>query len=87
MPDPQTALSLRKISSKACERVAHAAFKLARGRRKKVTAVHKANVLKVTDGFFLREIRRVAEHYRDVELEELIVDATAALLIRVAEEV
>ena len=82
MPDPQTALSLRKISSRACERVAHAAFKLARGRRKKVTAVHKANVLKVTDGFFLREIRRVAEHYRDVELEELIVDATAALLIR-----
>lgn len=82
MPDPQTALSLRKISSKACERVAHAAFRLARGRRKKVTAVHKANVLKVTDGFFLQEIRRVAERYPDVELEELIVDATAALLIR-----
>ena len=82
MPDAQTALSVRKISSKACERVAHAAFKLAEGRRGKVTAVHKANVLKISDGFFLQEIRRVAEQYPRVELEELIVDATAALLIR-----
>ncbi|HEV2594384.1 MAG TPA: isocitrate/isopropylmalate family dehydrogenase [Sphingomicrobium sp.] len=82
MPDAHTALSIRKISSNACERVAHAAFKLAEGRRKKVTAVHKANVLKITDGFFLREIRRVAKQYPQIELEELIVDATAALLIR-----
>lgn len=82
MPDPYTALSVRKISSKACERVAHAAFRLAQARRRKVTAVHKANVLKMTDGFFLKEIRRVGEQYPDVELEELIVDATAALLIR-----
>lgn len=82
MPDAHTALSVRKISSKACERVAHVAFKLAEKRRKKVTAVHKANVLKLSDGFFLGEIRRVAEHYPQVELEELIVDATAALLVR-----
>ena len=82
MPDAHTALSVRKISSKACQRVAHVAFKLAEGRRKKVTAVHKANVLKMSDGFFLQEIRGVAEQYPDVELEELIVDATAALLIR-----
>lgn len=85
MPDAHTALSVRKISSKACERVAHAAFRLAQKRRKKVSAVHKANVLKISDGFFLREIRRVAEQYPDVELEELIVDATAALLIRAPE--
>ena len=82
MPDAHTALSVRKISSKACERVAHAAFRLAERRRRKVTAVHKANVLKMSDGFFLQEIRRVAEEYPHVELEELIVDATAALLIR-----
>lgn len=82
MPDPHTALSVRKISSKACERVAHAAFRLAEKRRKKVTAVHKANVLKISDGFFLQEIRRVAMEYPHIELEELIVDATAALLIR-----
>lgn len=82
MPDAHTALSVRKISSRACERVAHAAFKLAERRRKKVTAVHKANVLKVTDGFFLREVRRVGEQYPNVDLDELIVDATAAMLIR-----
>jgi 3-isopropylmalate dehydrogenase len=82
MPDRSTALSIRKISSRACERVAHAAFRLAQRRRKKVTAVHKANVLKISDGFFLQEVRGVGEQYPDVELEELIVDATAALLIR-----
>ncbi|MEU8638072.1 isocitrate/isopropylmalate family dehydrogenase [Amycolatopsis sp. NPDC048633] len=82
MPDPDLALSVRKVSAKAAERVAVAAFDLARGRRRKVTAVHKANVLKLSDGLFLREVRKVAERYPDVELEELIVDATAALLIR-----
>jgi 3-isopropylmalate dehydrogenase len=82
MPDPDLALSVRKVSAKAAERVAVAAFELARGRRRKVTAVHKANVLKLSDGLFLREVRKVAERYPDVELEELIVDATAALLIR-----
>ena len=82
MPDPDLALSIRKISAKACERVAVAAFELARGRRRKVTAVHKANVVKLSDGLFLREVRAVARRYPDVELEELIVDAAAALLIR-----
>jgi 3-isopropylmalate dehydrogenase len=82
MPDPDSAFSIRKITAPACARVARAAFELARRRRRKVTAVHKANVLKLTDGLFLREVRRVAEDYPDVELEELIVDAAAALLIR-----
>lgn len=82
MPDPDMALSIRKITAKASSRVARMAFELARGRRKKVTAVHKANVVKMSDGLFLREVRRVAAEYPDVELEELIVDATAALLIR-----
>lgn len=82
MPDEGMALSIRKITAKASERVARTAFDLARGRRKKVTAVHKANVLKLSDGLFLQQVRRVAADYPDVELEELIVDATAALLIR-----
>ncbi len=82
MPDPDLALSVRKISARACERVAVAAFELARGRRRKVTAVHKANVLKLTDGLFLREVRAVAARYPDVELDEVIVDAAAALLVR-----
>ncbi|MEU0239058.1 isocitrate/isopropylmalate family dehydrogenase [Nocardiopsis sp. NPDC006198] len=82
MPDEDTAFSIRKVTAAASRRVARTAFELARGRRKKVTAVHKANVVKLSDGLFLREVRKVAEEYPDVELEELIVDAAAALLVR-----
>jgi len=82
MTDADTALSVRKITTAACRRVAHAAFDLARNRRRKVTAVHKANVLKMSDGLFLREVRAVGIHYPDVTLDEVIVDAAAALLIR-----
>jgi 3-isopropylmalate dehydrogenase len=82
MPDPDSAFAIRKITARACERVARAAFALARERRRKVTAVHKANVLKLTDGLFLREVRKVAGEFPDVTLDEVIVDAAAALLIR-----
>ncbi len=82
MPDPDSAFAIRKITARGCARVARAAFELARQRRGKVTAVHKANVVKLTDGLFLREVRKVAEEFADVELEELIVDAAAAALIR-----
>ncbi|WP_029138517.1 isocitrate/isopropylmalate dehydrogenase family protein [Nakamurella lactea] len=82
MPHQDLALAIRKISASASERIARTAFELATRRRRRVTAVHKANVLKLTDGLFLREVRRVAADYPEVELEELIVDATAALLIR-----
>src|ERR1700733_14736699 len=85
MPDADSAFSIRKITAKGSFRVARAAFLLARGRRRKVTAVHKANVVKLSDGLFLREVRKVAQEFPDVELEELIVDATAALLIRTPE--
>jgi isocitrate/isopropylmalate dehydrogenase len=81
-PDPDMAFSLRKITAKGSRRVARAAFELARRRRRKVTAVHKANVLRLTDGLFLREVRKVAMEFSDVALDELIVDAAAALLIR-----
>lgn len=82
MPTPDVALSIRKVSVAGSRRIAHAAFELARARRKKVTVVHKANVLKVTDGLFLREARSVGSEYPDVEIEEIIIDAMAALLIR-----
>ncbi|TNC50549.1 isocitrate/isopropylmalate dehydrogenase family protein [Rubellimicrobium rubrum] len=82
MPDPDMALSVRKITARASNRVARTAFELARGRRKKVTAVHKANVVKLSDGLFLREVRKVAQEFPEVQLEELIVDAAAAHLIR-----
>ncbi len=83
MPNPDTALAFRHISAKASRRIAKAAFELASRRsRRKVTAVHKANVLKLTDGLFLREVRAVAAEHPDVEFDEVIVDAAAALLIR-----
>jgi 3-isopropylmalate dehydrogenase len=82
MPDPDMALSIRKITAKGSARVARAAFELARRRNRKVTAVHKANVVKLSDGLFLREVRKVGEGYPDVSLDEVIVDAAAALLIR-----
>ncbi|OLT52710.1 3-isopropylmalate dehydrogenase [Corynebacterium sp. CNJ-954] len=82
MPDPDSAFSIRKITAHASQRVARTAFELASSRRKKVTAVHKANVLKLSDNLFLREVRKVATEFPDIELEELIVDAAAAHMIR-----
>ncbi len=82
MPTPDIAMSLRKITSQACERIARRAFELARKRRKLVTAVHKANVFRVTDGLFLRTTREVARAFPEVKLEEEIVDAMAAKLVR-----
>jgi len=82
MPTADLALSVRKISAAASRRIAVAAFELARTRRRKVTAVHKVNVLKVTEGLWLREVRAVASQYPDVTLEEQLVDSMAALLVR-----
>ncbi len=82
MPTPDLALSVRKISREGSMRIAEAAFWLAMQRRKKVTAVHKSNVLRVTEGLFLECVRAVATRYPDVAYEERIVDAMAALLVR-----
>src|SRR3546814_540443 len=82
MPDPDSAFSIRKITAPAVRRVARSACEIAMTRRKRLTAVHKANVLKLTDGLFLREVRAVAADYPEIELDEVIVDAAAALLIR-----
>jgi 3-isopropylmalate dehydrogenase len=82
MPTEDMALAVRRVTAKCCNRIARRAFECARGRRKKVTAVHKANVLRISDALFLREVRKVAQEFPDVQLEEVIVDAMAALLIR-----
>ena len=82
MPTEDVALSIRKVTARQCQRIAHVAFESAMKRRRKVTAVHKANVLRVSDGLFLREVRKVARGFPLVELEERIVDAMAALLLR-----
>lgn len=85
MPTEDVALAVRKITRKASIRIAETAFVLARQRRKKVTVVHKANVLRMSDGLFLACTREVAKGYPDVEYEEQIIDAMAALLVRQAE--
>jgi isocitrate/isopropylmalate dehydrogenase len=82
MPTEDIALAVRKVTARQCSRISRVAFEWARKRRKKVTAVHKANVLHISDGLFLREVRKVAKDYPDVELDEKIVDAMAALLVR-----
>lgn len=70
---------LRKITARASSAVARAAFNLALHRCKKVMAAHKTSVVTLFDGLFLREVRCVAADYHDVTLEEVIVDAAAAL--------
>jgi 3-isopropylmalate dehydrogenase len=82
MPTPDIALSVRKVTREASLRIAETAFMLARKRRKKVTVVHKANVLRVSDGLFLECVRSVAKGFPDVDYEERLVDAMAAYLVR-----
>lgn len=81
--EPDVAIALRKITAKGSARIAEAAFDLASRRpRAKVTTIHKANVLRVSDGLFLSEVRKVAACYPKVTHEELLVDAAAAHLVR-----
>jgi isocitrate/isopropylmalate dehydrogenase len=82
MPTADVALAVRKITRDASIRIAEAAFRLAMQRRKHVTVVHKANVLRVSDGLFLECTRAVAARYPQVRCEEKIIDAMAALLVR-----
>jgi isopropylmalate/isohomocitrate dehydrogenase-like protein len=78
---PDSAYTVRVITRKATERITRFAFELAIKRRKKVTIVTKANVLRLSDGLFLEVARKVAEDYPDVEVEEAFVDVTAMRLI------
>ncbi|MDB5808928.1 MAG: hypothetical protein JWN94_1050, partial [Betaproteobacteria bacterium] len=82
MPTEDMAISLRRVTAKCCNRIARRAFESAMTRRKHVTAVHKANVLRISDALFLREVRKVAAEFPQVTLDEKIVDAMAALLVR-----
>jgi len=82
MPTPDLALSLRKVTAAGSSRIARAAFDFAAARRRKVTAVHKVNVLKVSEGLFLREVRQVASEHPGVVYDEQLVDSMAALLVR-----
>lgn len=71
----ETGVSIKPISVSGTERIVRCAFDYARqNQRKKVTAVHKANIMKYSDGLFLSTARQVAEDYPDIEFEDRIVD-------------
>ncbi len=82
---PDVAISLRKVTRHASERIARRAFELAMTRDRRVTAVHKANVMKRSDGLFLDAVRTVARDFAQVTLDDVLVDAMAAWLVRAPE--
>jgi isocitrate dehydrogenase (NAD+) len=72
---PGVVESLKIITEKASTRVARFAFEFARKYgRKKIHAIHKANIMKLSDGLFLKSIRKVAPEYPEIEYKELIID-------------
>ena len=78
-----SAISIKPISTTGSRRIVEYAFEYARRcGRKKVTAVHKANIMKSTDGLFLRVAREVAANYPDIEFNDKIVDATCMGLVQ-----
>ncbi|MFD4368729.1 isocitrate/isopropylmalate dehydrogenase family protein [Rhodococcus sp. NPDC058521] len=82
MPTPDVAIAVGVVTRRACERIAHSAFALARTRNKHVTIVHKANVLSMSTGLFRDVCREVGEQYPDVRVDDEHVDAMTALLVR-----
>jgi 3-isopropylmalate dehydrogenase len=86
MISPDVAVVTGVFTKKAAERIAHAAFRTAMQRRRKVTIVHKANVIKLGYGLFLDTCREVGKQYPEVEIEDYHIDAMAAHLVRRAKD-
>ena len=82
MVNDDTAQSIKLISMDASLKICNFAFELARKeKRKKVTLTHKANIMKLSDGLFLRTGKEVAENYKDIQFEDIIVDAMAMKMV------
>ena len=80
---PDSGISIKPISVYATERIVRFAFEYARkNNRRKVTAVHKANIMKCSDGLFLEVSRNVAKRYPDIEFEDRIVDNMCMQLVQ-----
>lgn len=83
---PDSGISIKPISVSGSERIVKFAFDYARAnKRKKVTAVHKANIMKFTDGLFLEVAREVAKKYPDIEFDDRIVDNMSMQLVQFPE--
>ena len=81
--DPQAAISIKMITEEASRRIVTFAFEYARANgRRLVSAVHKANIMKFTDGLFLETARQVASEYPDVEFNDVIVDNMCMQLVQ-----
>jgi isocitrate dehydrogenase (NAD+) len=79
----ETGISIKPISISGTERIVRCAFDYAReNKRKKVTAVHKANIMKHSDGLYLATARKVAQAYTDIEFEDRIVDNMCMQLVQ-----
>ena len=82
MPTPDLALAVGRFTRSAATRIARVGFALARERRRRVTLVHKANVLALAYGLFLEGCRAVAADYPDVQVDDYHIDAMTAHLVR-----
>ncbi|MDP9364023.1 MAG: isocitrate/isopropylmalate dehydrogenase family protein [Chloroflexota bacterium] len=80
-PTEESAFSIRVITRRGSERVARAAFEAAMRRRKRVTAIHKRTVFKLTDGLFMGCVERIARDYPEVALDDYQVDTFAMHLV------
>lgn len=79
--------SIKIITREASERIASMAFSFAQKEgRKKVTCVHKANIMKLSDGLFLSSVKNIARKYPDIEFEDIIVDNACLKLVMNPEE-
>lgn len=83
MVGDEAAESIKIFTKKGCRRIVRYAFEYAvKEGRKKVTAVHKANIMKLTDGMFLNIAREISKEYPDIIFEEMIVDAMSMKLVQ-----
>lgn len=84
---PRSAFNIRVITWEASERIVRYAFEYAKTNgKKRVTSVHKANVLDYTDGLFLEAAREIAKEYPEIGYDELIVDAAAMRFVMFPEQ-
>ena len=80
---PGVVMSMKVATENSCKRIAKWSFEYARKRnRKKVTVFHKANIMKMTDGLFIKKSREASKRYADIEYEEYIIDAGCMRLVQ-----
>ncbi|MBV6759174.1 isocitrate/isopropylmalate dehydrogenase family protein [Rhodococcus opacus] len=86
MPDANTAIAMGIVTRDAVEKIARTAFELAQARRRKLTIVHKANVLRLTTGLFRDVCRDIGREFPDVEIDDFHIDAMTVHLVRRADK-